>query len=149
MSETAFLPYSLRPDIAQRRIEAFRKRFREFEDAHLYLAYHAAFPLALTSDLLYRLRANFPRDVHNEELTIPWIAVADLLLSNLCTEVGYELYEIDVAVRAELLKQLRDHSRFGPQRVSDLSNFMLKYVRQQLDSYDPAIRKFAQAQEWT
>ena len=33
MSETAFLPYNLRPDIAQRRIEAFRKRFREFEDA--------------------------------------------------------------------------------------------------------------------
>src|SRR5213080_1177236 len=106
-ASTTSLPYGMRPDIAQRRIEAFRKRFKEFGDAHLYLAYHAAFPLALTPDLLYRLRANFQRDIHNEELNIPWIAVADLLLSSLCNEVGYELYEMDVAVRTELLNQLR------------------------------------------
>lgn len=64
----------MRPEVAQRRIEAFRKRFGE---AHLYLAYHAAFPLALTPDLLYRMWANFQRDIHGEVLNIPWIAVAE------------------------------------------------------------------------
>jgi len=68
----------MRPEVAHRRIEAFGKRFGE---AHLYLAYHAAFPLALTPDLLYRLWANFQRDIHGEVLNIPWIAVADLLLA--------------------------------------------------------------------
>ncbi|WP_414620150.1 hypothetical protein [Calothrix sp. CCY 0018] len=34
-----------KPEIAYRQIEYFAKRFGE---AHLYLAYHAAFPLSLT-----------------------------------------------------------------------------------------------------
>lgn len=135
-----------RPEAAKRRIEVFRKRFG---DAHLYLAYHAAFPLALTPDLLYRLRTNFQRDIHGENLNIPWIAVADLLLSRLCSEVGYELYEMDVAVRTELLNQLRAHPKFGPLRINDLSNFLVKYVRQQLVSHDRDIHDFAQAQYWT
>lgn len=135
----------IRPDIARRRIQAFRDRFG---DAHLYLAFHAAFPLVLTPDLLYRLRANFQRDVHNEELNVPWIAVADLLLSRLCNEVGYELYEMDVAMRAELLSQLKSHPRFGPQRIYDLSNFLRTYVKQQLVSPSPGVSKFAQAQDW-
>src|SRR5438874_11516433 len=107
MSEIASsrpLPSGMRPDAAQRRIFAFTKRFG---DAHLYLAYHAAFPLALTPDLLYRLRANFQRDIYGNALNIPWIAVADLLLSSLCEEVGYEHYEMKVTVRHELLNQLK------------------------------------------
>ena len=44
-------------DVARQRIAYFQKRFKNA--AHLYLAYHAAFPLALTPDLLYRIRANF------------------------------------------------------------------------------------------
>src|SRR5258707_1980614 len=141
---TAMLP-SMKPEIARRRIQAFRDRF---SDAYLYLAFHAAFPLVLTPDLLYRLRANFQRDVHNEELNIPWIAVADLLLSRLCNEVGYELYEMDVAIRAELLSQLKSHPRFGPQRIYDLSNFLRIYVKHQFGSSLPGVRKFAQAQDW-
>src|SRR6266487_3552700 len=141
---TAMSP-GMRPDVARRRIQAFGDRF---SDGHLYLAFHAAFPLVLTPDLLYRLRANFQRDVHNEELNIPWIAVADLLLSRLCNEVGYELYEMDVAIRTELLSQLKSHPRFGPQRVYDLSNFLHIYVKQQLGSPLLSVRKFAQAQDW-
>src|SRR5437763_956657 len=147
MSETATsLPPGMRPDAAQRRIAAFTKRFGE---AHLHLAYHAAFPLALTPDLLYRLRANFQRDIYGNALNIPWIAVADLLLSSLCEEVGYEHYEMKVTVRHELLNQLKADERFGPQRITELSNFLIKYVRQQLDSHDPDVRDFAQAQYWT
>ena len=141
---TALLP-RMKPEVARRRIKAFRGRF---SDAYLYLAFHAAFPLVLTPDLLYRLRTNFQRDVHNEELNIPWIAVADLLLSRLCNEVGYELYEMDVAIRTELLSQLKSHPRFGPLRIYDLSNFLRIYVKHQLGSSLPGVRKFAQAQDW-
>ncbi|GJD21959.1 hypothetical protein RIVM261_069150 [Rivularia sp. IAM M-261] len=44
----------IRPEIVQQRIKFFERRFGK---AHLFLAYHAAFPLALTPDLLYRLWA--------------------------------------------------------------------------------------------
>lgn len=136
----------MKPEVASRRIESFRQRFGE---AHLYFAYHAAFPLALNPDLLYRLWANFQRDIHGELLNIPWLAVADLLLSSLCDEVGYELYEMDKAVRNLLLRELQDNSRFGKQRIDELSDFLLTYVREQLESHDPYIRDFAQAQKWT
>lgn len=136
----------MRPEVAHRRIEAFGKRFGE---AHLYLAYHAAFPLALTPDLLYRLWANFQRDIHGEVLNIPWIAVADLLLSSLCDEVGHELYEMEGTVRNVLLSELKANPRFGTERINELSDFLLAYVRQQLDSPDIDTRDFAKAQRWT
>ena len=136
----------IKPQVAQRRIESFEKRFGE---THLYLAYHAAFPLALTPDLLYRLWANFQRDIHGEVLNIPWISVADLLLSNLCDEVGHELYEMDLAVRNQLLRQLKEDEKFGQQRIQELSDFMLYYIRQQLHSNDPDVKDFAEAQKWT
>jgi CHASE2 domain-containing sensor protein len=136
----------MKPEIAKRRIESFEKRFGK---AHLYLAYHAAFPLSLTPDLLYRLWANFQRDIHGEVLGIPWIAVADLLLSSLFNEVGHELYEMDLAVRNELLSRLKEDEKFAQQRINELSDFLLEYVRQQLQSDDPDIRDFAQVQQWT
>jgi hypothetical protein len=135
----------MRPEVAKRRIESFEKRFGQ---AHLYLAYHAAFPLSLTPDLLYRLWANFQRDIQGEVLGIPWIAVADLLLCSLFNEVGHELYEMDVAVRNELLSRLKEDEKFGQQRINELSDFLLEYVQQQLLSDDPDIQDFAQAQRW-
>ncbi|MDF5737124.1 MULTISPECIES: caspase family protein [unclassified Nostoc] len=136
----------MKPKVASRRIESFGQRFGE---AHLYLAYHAAFPLALTPDLLYRLWANFQGDIQKQELKIPWLAVADLLLSSLCDEVGHELYEMDTAVRNVLLRELKENPRFGEKRINELSDFLLTYVRQQIESHDPDIRDFAQAQMWT
>ena len=130
---------------AQRRITAFRDRFSE---AHLYLAYHAALPLALTPDLMYRLWANFQQDVHGEMLNIPWVAVADVLLSSMCEEVGHELYEMDREVRVVLLDQLKRDSRFGQSRLREISDFLLTYVKQQLDSPDIDIRDLAEAQRW-
>ena len=132
-------------EVAQQRIESLRRRFGT---AHLYLAYHAAFPLALTPDLLYRLWANFQLDIHGEVLGIPWIAVADLLLSSLCDEVGHELYEMNVAVRNVLLNRLQEDDKFGQHRINELSDFLLNYVRQQLQSDDPDIKDFALAQRW-
>lgn len=38
---------------------------------------------------------------------------------------------------------------FGTERINELSDFLLAYVRQQLDSPDIDTRDFAQAQKWT
>jgi hypothetical protein len=133
-------------EIALRRIKYFEERFgRDI----LILAYHAAFPIALTPDLLYRLWANFKQDIDGNALNIPWVAVANLLLSTLVDEVGYELYEMDGAVRIELLKRLKDDLRFGQQRLTELSYFLQAYVKQKLESNDPYERDLAQVQQWT
>ena len=136
----------MKPEVARRRIEAFERRFGK---THLIFACHAAFPLALTPDLLYKLWANFQRDIHGFVLGIPWVAVADMLLSSLCDEVGRELYEMDTAVRNSLLNRLKEDENFGQQRINELSDFLLVYVRQQLQSNDQEVRDFAQAQRWT
>ena len=130
---------------ATRRIESFRQRFG---DGHFYLACHAALPLALTPDLLYSLWANFQRDTHGEAIEIPWIAVADLMLSNLCKEVGNELYEMDQAVRDDLLSQLQSDPRFGLERIQALADFVMAYVEQQLDSPNLDVRDLATGQKW-
>jgi formylglycine-generating enzyme required for sulfatase activity len=132
-------------EILIQKVLSFRQRFGE---PHFYLACHAALPLALTPDLLYRLWANFQRDIHGEVLQIPWIAVADLLLSTLCQEVAYEIYEMDATVRNMLLNELKDNNRFGVERISELANFLLDYVKQQLTSSNIEQRDLAQAQHW-
>ncbi|WP_414589649.1 dynamin family protein [Scytonema sp. PCC 10023] len=130
--------------IAGRRIKSFR---RHFDESILILACHAAFPIALTPDLVYRIWANFKQDVHGNALNIPWVAVANLLLSTLVNEVGYELYEMDGAVRSELLKKLENDPSFGQPRIKELSYFLQAYVRQKLESNDPYERDFAQVQQ--
>jgi serine/threonine protein kinase len=146
MASSSSLLGGMSPEVVRRRIISFGRRFGQ---AHVYLACHAAFPMALTPELLYRLWANFPYDIQGKQLKIPWIAVADLLLSSLCEEVGHELYEMNVFVRAELLSNLKANPNFGDQRINELSNFLLSYIKQQLNSPDPSIRNFARTQQWT
>ncbi|MDZ7958206.1 MAG: pentapeptide repeat-containing protein [Aulosira sp. DedQUE10] len=136
----------MRLDIVARRIALFEKHFGK---PHLYLAYHAAFPLALTPDLMYRLWVNFQQDIHGQSLNIAWVAVGDFLLSSLCEEVGYELYEMDISVRNQLLRQLKTDPKFGIQRINHLSDFLLEYVRQQILSDDPDTQNFAKTLQWT
>ncbi len=128
------------------RITSFQQRYGE---AHLQLACHAAITLALTPDLLYRLWAEFQWDINGVALNIPWVAVTDLLFSCLCDEVGNELYEMDEAIRQELLRQFQQDSRFSSRRLREVSEFLLTYVRPQLENPDIDIRDFAQAQRWT
>ncbi|MGD8858087.1 MAG: hypothetical protein PVG33_17255, partial [Chloroflexota bacterium] len=135
---------------AKHRIQRFRKRFADYGDAHLFLAYHAAFPLVLTADLVYRMWVNFDRDEQDTLLDIPWIATADLLLSDLCHEAGYELYEIDADVRQELLRQFRADLRFGEPRLKELADFLEEYsyhLRQ--DQEDPSAKALADVHLWT
>ncbi len=123
--------------IAQKRVEGFAQ---EFGEAHRNLARHAAFPLVLTPDLLYQIWANFVPSAS-------WTAVAHVLLSRLCRQVGYEMYEMDIADRNLLLRELK--GEFGQERFDELGEFLLDYVAQRLTDDDADTRDLAQAQEWT
>ena len=130
----------------EKRIQTFERRFGQ---KHLIFAYHAAFPLALTPDLLQCLWANFRCDTRGEVLDIPWVAVNDFLLSGLCEEVGEELYEMDAEIRDLLLEQLQGEENFQQKRIQELSSFLLAYADPWLDTADRDLRDFAQAQRWT
>ena len=125
-------------DLTTRRIRVFA---RSYGEKALFLAYHAAFPLTLTSDLLYCLRENFMPDC-------PWYAVADVLLSGLCQPIGYDLYEMEGKTRDKLLRHLCDE--FGEQRLKDLANFMSQYItsRLQLQGNHRAL-VFGERPQWT
>jgi hypothetical protein len=119
------------------RIVGFAK---QFDEAHLNLACHAAFLLVLTPDLLYQIWAHFVPEA-------PWTAVARVLLSRLCRQVGYEMYEMDIAVRNLLLRELKE--QYGQERFDELAEFLMDYVAQQLIGDNPDMQDLAQAQEWT
>ena len=123
--------------VAVRRIEGFAKQYGE---AHRNLARHAAFPLVLTPDLLYQIWANFVPEA-------PWTAVAHVLLSRLCRQVGYEMYEIDIADRNLLLRELKE--QFEQERLDELGEFLLDYVAQRLTEDDADTQDLREAQEWT
>jgi dephospho-CoA kinase len=125
-------------DEALSRIIRFTQRFGE---AHFTLACHAAFPLALTPELLYQIWGNFVPQA-------PWTAVADILLSSLSREIGQELYEMDVTVRSILLEDLMRDARFGRRHLQILADFVILYTSQQLDSDDPDVSELAEAQKW-
>ncbi|MDJ0532256.1 MAG: formylglycine-generating enzyme family protein [Xenococcaceae cyanobacterium MO_207.B15] len=101
-----------REDLTTRRLRVVEQRYGK---KTLELAAHAAFPLTITSDLLYCLRENFVPDS-------PWYAVGDVLLSGLCEPIGYDLYEMEEEIRHRLLKSL-DRDRF-----KNLSMFMAQYI---------------------
>ena len=107
--------------IAKNKVERFVSRF---EDSYYLLACHVALPLVLTPRLVNYLRMEFLRSAG-----VPWIAEADLLLSNLCRQVGYELYVMDKGVRAYLLKNLEQDPRFGQKRIKEIARLLLSYVK--------------------
>ncbi|MFM7325858.1 MAG: formylglycine-generating enzyme family protein, partial [Nodosilinea sp.] len=113
------------------RLDPTEQRIRVFEQRYgrqaTHLAAHAAFPLTLTTDVVYCLRETYLPDC-------PWYAAADLLLSGLCLPVGYDLYEMEPPTRRYLLSYLRD--QFGHHRVRDLERFMVAYLRHRLDQED-------------
>ncbi|ACK70924.1 protein of unknown function DUF323 [Gloeothece citriformis PCC 7424] len=126
-------PEDLKIQTAVSTVEAFSKRFSK---AHLDFACHAAFPLALTPELAYHLWSTFRTDIEEKPLNIPWLAVADFLLSDLCREVEpeLELYEMDLTVRTILLNELKLDPRLGMKRIEELSDFLLNYVDKELRS---------------
>lgn len=125
-------------------IDEFRKKFGI---AHYYLLMHAAFPLALTPDLLYRLRITFDRDIQNRRINIPWYAPADVWFAPFMHRVQAEMVEIDSEVQDILRQRLRQHPRFGENRVRELAKFLELYAAQ-FSTADPALAPFLKVQGW-
>ncbi|OCQ92170.1 hypothetical protein BCD67_19680 [Oscillatoriales cyanobacterium USR001] len=126
-------------------INNFEKKYTQ---AHLQLAFHAAFPLTITPDLLYRLWQEFlVKD--DSQKNLPWYAVADILLSDLCKSIDTELtelYEIDREIRNELLSQCV--ASFGEKRLEALSNFLIKYLDEQIQKPPSWLETLYEMQHW-
>ena len=117
---------------ASEKVEIFK---RHHGPGHLYFAYHAAFPLVLTPELIYHIWYNFRKDIHDNpfkdqqgnKLVIPWIAMYDLLFSSLCKQVDFDQYELYPEVRNLLLDQLLNNEDLGKQRIIELALFLKNY----------------------
>lgn len=115
-------------------LEEYRRR--RGEPAYL-LACQASLPLSLSADLLHSLRSCFATDEQQQDLGIPWIAVADLLLSPLCRPIGHDpdaavLFELLPEVRIALLAELKQHPRLGQMRMRRLGEFLTDYAEYRL-----------------
>jgi formylglycine-generating enzyme required for sulfatase activity len=134
--------------ITKQKVELFARRFGETEkmkEGYRKLAYHAAIPLVLTPELVHYLRVEFLLD------EVPWEAEADLLLSDLCSQVGYELYAIETEVRAYLLAEMKEdkYKDLMPAgRSAAVAKVLMSYV-DELKRLNPEQRqKEIQAQRW-
>ncbi|MBO3459904.1 formylglycine-generating enzyme family protein [Aetokthonos hydrillicola Thurmond2011] len=131
-------------DAAQLREQAIQAVDRfvwRFDKSYRLLAYHAALPLVLTPELVNYLRNQFLR---GDE--VPWVAEVDLLLSDLCSQVGYELYAMDTHVRAYLLGEMKQE--YGEQRMREVAQVLYSYVNY-LSRLNPGRRqKEIEAQRW-
>jgi hypothetical protein len=77
---------------------------------------------------------------------VPWVAEVDLLLSDLCQPVGYELYALDTDVRAYLLAELE--RQYGQGRLRQVAKLLISYVRYLDETNPPANDKELEAQQW-
>lgn len=132
--------FSIADPADQLRMDAYHATFSEA--GHLWLAMHAAFPIALTTDLLYKIWMNFipyPEDTNDTpygqlngkilashfsptDSPIGINAVGDLLLSPLCREIGYDVYEFYPHLREVLWKSL------PLKRQQQLADFLQRYL---------------------
>ncbi|MDX2032604.1 MAG: formylglycine-generating enzyme family protein [Blastocatellia bacterium] len=103
-------------------MERFLRRFPASTDAYRALACHAALPFVLTPELLNYLRCEFLAD------RTEWVAEADLLLSDLCEEIGYEQFAIKLDARAWLLAEMKQDPRLGPARMEQVARRLLAWV---------------------
>ncbi|MEY3867215.1 MAG: hypothetical protein RLZZ338_1106 [Cyanobacteriota bacterium] len=114
-------------------------KFTDDFPGYCNLAYHGAFPLAITPHLLYYLRENFLQE-------LPWITVPDLLFSPLFQSIGGKLYQMDSTVRHLLLKALKN--RFGNERLKQLSDALLFYLDQGLTESLVEAEDLGENPEW-
>ncbi|MGF1672887.1 MAG: formylglycine-generating enzyme family protein [Rivularia sp. (in: cyanobacteria)] len=123
------------------RAEQMVERFvRRFQPSYKVLACHAALPLVLTPELLNFLRVQFLRG------EVPWVAEVDLLLSDLCRQVEYELYAMDTAVRAYLLEEM--NRELGSERMKEVARLLISYVKHIYQNNPYISPKELQAQQW-
>ncbi len=125
---------------AQQTIARFINRFSQSAAGYLALARHAAMPFILTPELLNYIRTEFLSD------QVDWAAEADLLLSDLCQEIGYEQYAMKLEVRAHLIAEAR--RELGEQRMEEIARRLLTWVNH-LARTNSRIRPHdLQSQQW-
>jgi formylglycine-generating enzyme required for sulfatase activity len=96
----------------------------QYGDEAIEFACHAAFPLALTTELCYYLREKFAP-------TADWWLAPELLLSGLCKQVKFDLYAMNPDVRIELLSELV--KMYGEQRLDEVARYMGEYLTTAID----------------
>jgi formylglycine-generating enzyme required for sulfatase activity len=133
---TELITLEQRHERAERRVNRFVDRF---EPAYYDLVCHAALPLILTPELVSYLRNEFLREV-------PWMAEVDLLLSDLCSPVGYELYTMDADVRAYALAE--QSPTFTAERRREVANLLISYVRYLAEHQSYLSDRELEAQQW-
>jgi len=113
---------------------------RRFDESYRLLAYYAALPLALTPELLNYLHNRFLRG------RVLWEAQADLLLSDLCEQVGYEMYAMEPAVRDYLLGEMERSAE--AKNMQEAAYLLLSYVQRLWNSSSFASASELEAQHW-
>ncbi|MDX9956577.1 MAG: hypothetical protein RBT75_20940, partial [Anaerolineae bacterium] len=137
MAENFYPPEELQ--LAQQAVTRFMERHEPF---YRLLLYHAALPLVLTPELLNYLRTKFL------QAEVPWVAEADLLLSELCRQVGYEQYVMEPAVRAYLLWEMKQDPTLGQARMEAVARLLIHYVQHLARTDIFAQPHELQAQQW-
>lgn len=124
-------------------IERFLNRFGQSVSVgagYRELARHAALPFLLTPELLNLLRGEFLAD------SVDWVAEADLLLSELCQEVGYEQFAMRLDARAMLLGEAE--SELGEARLEAIARRVLAWVAGQASEGSGFRHYDLQTQQW-
>ena len=135
MTNPSLLNSNPQTQAARETIDRFCQQYEQYGKIYYQFACYAAFPLALTPDFLYRLRNHL-----YSKLPVPWLAIPHLLLSDLCQNIGAELYEMDRTIRGLLLHELNSGE------LSHLSQFSLDYIK---DHFQTDIQGLEKAQYWT
>ncbi|MDX2248926.1 MAG: caspase family protein [Bacteroidia bacterium] len=138
------------------RLENWYNRFSDepgdyHPEAHWLFACHAAFPLLLTPELLYKLWLNFRTFPNKSGKTryIPYMVISDLLLSDLVKEVSTGMYEMAPGIRFALLQYLQQTEQTGgKKRLQEVADFVSVWVKECLTGTDQKTRAFREAQEW-
>jgi hypothetical protein len=132
---------TINSDNHKRIIERFIRRFdKEGSKSYRQLVYYAALPLVITPELLNYLHTKFLRG------RVPWVAQADLLLSELCDPTGYEMYTMEPALRDYLLQEMKQTEDAA--KMQEVARFLLSYVYHLWHTGSFVSTRDLQAQRW-
>jgi hypothetical protein len=145
------------------RIRSFESRFGSddtgvaYGKGHLLFACYASFPLMLSPDLANLLWQNFKNySVDGKPAIIHRMAIADLLQSEICRQIGHHRYELLPSIRSYLLALLKDGkwlSTFGIKinsevRLYELASFVWQYMEAKNAGYLYDGAGFQRLNEW-
>ena len=144
-----------------RKLEYFYENFvigkyEVYGMGHFVLACYAALPAVLTPDLLNKLWLNFKNyTLDGQPVTIHPVAAADILLSPLVEEIGFELYEMSEQIRKAFLRYTKEvtadaaKNTWGFFMLDQVAEFLRDYVVYDFTPENPDDNAFREAQEWT